>query len=99
MQCRIPILIFPSEELGFRVHHLQIATPGVELDLAEQCDARTGREAVGEVSPVKPFAAEDRARRIDELRFEQSEVAAAKTGHLRGADLRDDSGQFPRSQL
>jgi hypothetical protein len=35
MKGRIPVLIFPSQELGFGMHHLQIAAPGVELDLAE----------------------------------------------------------------
>ncbi len=104
MQCRIPVFILTAEELGFRMHDLQVAAPGIELDLAEQGDPRARREAVGKVSPVEPFAAQDggldyRRRRIGKLRFEQSQVAAAEPGNFGGPDFRDHRGQFSRGQL
>ena len=61
VQCGVAFLIVSREELGLRMHHLQFAAVRVELDLAEEGDARSGREPVGQISAVEPLAEQDGA--------------------------------------
>ena len=61
MERRIALFVVAAEELRFRMHHLQVAALGIELDLAEQRDARAGRQPVGQISPVEPLAEQDGA--------------------------------------
>ena len=56
MQRRFAIVLFAAQEFRLRVHHLQFAAVGIELDLAEQRDARARRQPVGEIGAVEPFA-------------------------------------------
>ena len=59
---------------------MQLAGVAVELDLAEQRDLLPGREHVGEIAAVKPFADQDGARGIGE--------AWLRTGPGCGAGIR-----------
>ncbi len=82
MQRRIAVVLVAREQFGLRMHHLQFAAIAVELDLAEQSHAGAGRQTVGQISPVEPFAEQNGARGIGELGLEEPEVAPREAGSL-----------------
>ena len=88
------VVFVAGEKFRFRMHHLQLTAVAVEFDFAEERDAGTGGEAVGEVGSVEPFGEEDGAGGVGELSFEKAEAFAAETGDFGGADFGYDRGEF-----
>ena len=99
VQGGIGIVVIAREQFGFGVHHEQFAAVIVEFDLPEEGHPCARRQAVGQISPVEPFAQDGGSRCIRELGLEQTQVAAAKTRKLRRAYLGHYGSQFARREL
>src|SRR4051812_40144415 len=76
------------------MHDDQAAGVAVEFHLAVQRDTQSGLQHVGEIAAMEPLSGEDGAGGVGEGRFKQPEIAAAKSGKARSADLRQDRGHL-----